>query len=145
MSHLFDPHVVYGYLFMGCITRVHLACIAFGYFDLCLKKKPYILNLNDCYEHLSSHLSVDYYSGLQLLEGFTGGRCHDISKSAAGRDNLQKGGRVESRGNAIFCSLQLIFFFYFLMVFTWAQAKNGECYVGFCCVVFFFPSLLLLC
>lgn len=40
---------------------------------------------------------------------FIGGAHHDVSKSAAGRDNLQKGGRVESRGNTIFCSVLTYF------------------------------------
>lgn len=31
------------------------------------------------------------------------------------------------------------------MVFTWAKAKNGECYVGFCCVVGFFSLSCYFC
>lgn len=53
-------------------------------------------------------LSVNFHSGFQVLEG---GTHHDTSKHAAERSDLQKKGRVKSRGNTIFCSLPTYFLF----------------------------------
>lgn len=94
---------------MGCVTKVHLAYIAFGYFDLCFKK-PIIINLNDCYERLYSHLSVDHYSGFQVLEGFIGGNIMTLAKLLQGGIIYRKGEGWKAGAIQYFVLYQLILF-----------------------------------
>lgn len=96
---------------MGRITVVHLAWVAFGYFAMCLKikkktKQPTLYNKLK-YKWTSSFPSL--WTIIQDFRCWKGASHHDTNKHAAERADLQKKGRVKSRGNTIFCSLSTYF------------------------------------